>query len=70
MSLSDRLRPTSEAAPWVVDAIQKLEAEVALLRNALHCISLGSQNSMTNMADLGRRARKAIEDADKLNTPK
>lgn len=29
MSLSDRVRPGSEAAPWVVDSIKALEAEKA-----------------------------------------
>lgn len=32
MSLSDRVRAGSEAAPWVVDAIKALEAENAELR--------------------------------------
>ena len=27
--LSDRVRPNSEAAPWVIDEIKKLEAELA-----------------------------------------
>lgn len=27
VSLSERIRPNSEAAPWVVEAVQKLEAE-------------------------------------------
>lgn len=26
--LSDRVRPNSEAAPWVIDEIKKLEAEL------------------------------------------
>ena len=33
--LSDRLRPNSEAAPWVVDAIKELESERDALRAAL-----------------------------------
>ena len=27
--LSDRVRPNSEAAPWVIDEIKKLEVELA-----------------------------------------
>jgi len=29
MSLSQRIRPNSEAAPWVVDAVEKLEKELS-----------------------------------------
>lgn len=35
MSLSDRIRPSGETAPWVVEEVQKLEAEVGQLRTAL-----------------------------------
>lgn len=35
MSLSDRLRPDCEAAPWVIEEIKKLEAENIRFRNAL-----------------------------------
>lgn len=31
--LSDRIRPNSEAAPWVLEEIKKLEQENKLLRN-------------------------------------
>lgn len=33
MSLSDRIRPNSEAAPWVVEEIKKLEAELNKARS-------------------------------------
>lgn len=33
MSLSDRLRPNVEAAPWVIDEVRKLEAEVERWKN-------------------------------------
>jgi hypothetical protein len=29
MSLSDRLRPGVEAAPWVIEEVQRLESELA-----------------------------------------
>ena len=32
MSLSDRIRPNCEAAPWVVEEVQRLERENAALR--------------------------------------
>ncbi len=35
MSLSDRIRPNCEAAPWVVEEVKKLERENAALRAAL-----------------------------------
>lgn len=28
MKLSDRIRPNSEAAPWVIDEVKRLEAEL------------------------------------------
>lgn len=36
LPLADRIRPDSEAAPWVVDAIRQLEYENALMRQALY----------------------------------
>lgn len=41
MSLSDRLRPDVEAAPWVIEEVKKLEAENARLREALQQIADG-----------------------------
>ena len=35
MSLSDRIRPNCEAAPWVVEEVKKLERENAALREKL-----------------------------------
>ena len=32
MSLSDRIRPDCEAAPWVIEEVKKLERENAALR--------------------------------------
>jgi hypothetical protein len=47
--------------PWLLkeaaDRIEKLE-------KALHCISLGSQDSGTTKEGLGREARKALEGKD------
>ena len=33
--LSARIRPDTEAAPWVIEEVRKLEAEVERLREAL-----------------------------------
>jgi hypothetical protein len=42
MKLTDRIRPGSEAAPWVVSEVAKLEKRIeldeALLRQALDCL--------------------------------
>lgn len=38
-----------------------LREKAEQLRNALHCISLGAQNSMTSKEALGREARAALE---------
>lgn len=35
MSLSDRIRPNSEAAPWVVEEVKQLERKNAALAAAL-----------------------------------
>lgn len=32
MNVSDRIRPNSEAAPWVIEQVKKLKAEVKKLR--------------------------------------
>lgn len=37
-------------------------ARVARLEEALRCISLGSQNSMTTKEGLGKEARRALEE--------
>ena len=41
---------------------RQLRSRVARLEEALHSISLGSQNSMTMKEDLGREARRALEE--------
>ena len=47
----------------LMDRAAAAEAENARLREALHCISLGSQNSGTTKEDLGREARAALEES-------
>jgi hypothetical protein len=41
MKLSDRLRPNSEAAPWVVEEVKKLEKELADAYLELRKLSTG-----------------------------
>jgi hypothetical protein len=68
VNLSDRVRPDSEAAPWVVGAIKRLESSIAretfsadTFRQALHEISLCSRNSMSSKEECGRIAREALD---------
>lgn len=39
--LSDRIRPNSEAAPWVIKEIKEIESEISRLTEALKDISEG-----------------------------
>ena len=43
---------------------RRLEIENERLREALHRISLGSQNSMTTKEDLGKEARAALKEGE------
>lgn len=59
----DPILGVNRSTPIEIEAAEALEAKdnyIYKLRNALHCISLGSQNSMTTMGDLGREARIAL----------
>ena len=38
MSLSERLRPEVEAAPWVIEEVKKLEEELDAARMAVHLV--------------------------------
>lgn len=88
-TLSERIRPNSEAAPWVVQEVINIEKELALseslhrlalkerdhereinrqLLNALHQISLASQNNMSSQRECGVIARAAIAKAGR-DTP-
>lgn len=60
MSLSERLRPGSEAAPWVIEEVVNLEEKLELFKTALHHVSLSSQNSMSSKEECGKIARAAL----------
>lgn len=47
------------AADFIDRSVNRIEK----LEKALHCISLGSQDSGTTKESLGREARKALEDS-------
>lgn len=38
MSLSERIRPNSEASPWVIDEVKKMEADKKLMQSKLDYI--------------------------------
>lgn len=38
MPLSDRIRPNSEAAPWVVEEVKTLESKLELAQNRLRAV--------------------------------
>lgn len=63
-ALSDRVRPNCEAAPWVIDEIRGMEAWMAKAKDALHQISLCSQNSTSSQGECGRIARAALNRSD------
>ena len=48
MSLSDRIRPNCEAAPWVVEEVKKLERENAALLDTIE--DLARQHCHTSLA--------------------
>jgi hypothetical protein len=60
--LSERIRPNSEAAPWVIEAVQKLERENAALREAIsgRTVSCGQCNTL---ATENQAMREAIREA-------
>lgn len=63
MSLSDRIRPDVEAAPWVIKEVKELEAKNRRLREALEWIAtdFGSMGLYADVQVLRIRARAALE---------
>lgn len=56
MKLSDRVRPNSEAAPWVVEAIKKMEADLDEMMDKARLFAGWAADGCTcehNSADLG-----------------
>lgn len=52
--LSGRIRPNSEAAPWVIEEVRKLEAEVERLRDI---VAVNDQR----LADVWDTARRVLK---------
>lgn len=82
MSLSERLRPDVEAAPWVIEEVKALEAEIERLTEALkkelNCIEgeltswfLAPQKRITVIRDLEWRRdfiQAALDRKEATNT--
>lgn len=60
--IAQRFNCSKQNAQAVImrEEIKRLRHENSLLRNALHCISLASQDSGTTKENLGKEARAAI----------
>lgn len=61
MSLSERIRLDVEAAPWVVEAIRKLEAENAELLAALKQVAVIGMPSTEEARAIGAKGGPVIE---------
>lgn len=73
MSLSDRIRPNSEAAPWVIEEIKKLEAEAhryQLERDAAFVISpsMWSLRSSLGGSQLGTEGPSMLQHWQRMAT--
>lgn len=56
----DQITELMRAIPRA-EEVERLRGEVERLREALHRISLASQNSMSSKAECGRIARETLE---------
>ena len=61
MSLSDRLRPDCEAAPWVIEEVKMLELENARLREALEYV-IEMVDYIDTRDTIQKKARAALEE--------
>ena len=61
MKLSDRVRPDVEAAPWVIEEIEKLQAERDALNDEVELKSLCIKG-MSEQADKLAAERDALKD--------
>ena len=59
MSISDRIRAGIEAAPWVIEKVRKLEAEVERLKGKL-------MEEARWVYDTGQRAKDALAEVERL----
>jgi hypothetical protein len=66
MSLSDRIRPNSEAAPWVIEEVKRLEADLTSAREIADRLSrLGETEATISPGFWGRIAAQQSARADR-----
>jgi glycine betaine/choline ABC-type transport system substrate-binding protein len=66
MSLSERLRPDVEAAPWVIEEVTVLEAEIERLNKNLHLFVTEARTNHNNWAAAVRERDAEIEKLKKV----
>ena len=62
MSLSDRLRPNIEAAPWVIEEVKKLEVELHITKDMLDSCDQYNQRLKEEL-----KQQKEFEAADRAD---
>lgn len=76
MNLSKRLRPNSEAAPWVIEEVTKMESEIERLQSRVaeleqwqrDMVEKAASKSLDGYRELGSRAAAAENRADTLQS--
>ena len=60
--LSTRIRPNSEAAPWVIEEVRQLEAEVERLRDVVRQVHALAEKTMLDAwcVGIGRETLREI----------
>lgn len=61
MSLSDRIRPNSEAAPWVIEEVKLLETKLRIAIEILKTIEVNCSRDDTTAWSLASNGLEEIE---------
>lgn len=61
MSLSERLRPEVEAAPWVIEEVKKLEEELDAARRAVYLVKKENARLREALQRIARRCKNCDE---------
>lgn len=65
MSLSERIRPNVEAAPWVIEEVKRLEAENAKLEWMVNLLSVEVHDWEDHASDHAARSSYLIRECAK-----
>ena len=65
MKLSERLRPNVEAAPWVIEEVKKIEAELACANSFHDGIGLGEGLANARLIAAAPEILEALEDCER-----